>query len=160
MFLAEDKQGVASICLMNSKQGQLCVRGFSWNPTEEMEDGTTEGASSSGLALGFVDGTRATFTALRTRSVSWVPFHPAVISPSLQLPEAMFLRFLRGTGTSFLSRFWWIIGNSLVFISFAQIFPLSHVFMAPAQDLSYIAKMGEQLPLQPTSMPFLRRLHR
>lgn len=129
-----------------------------------MEDGTTEGASSSelpfpSLALGFVDVTRATFTALRTRSVSWVPFHPAVISPSLQLPEAM-VRFLRGTGTSFLSRFWWITGNSLVFISFAQIFPLSHVFMAPAQDLSYIAKMGEQLPLQPTSMPFLRRLHR
>ena len=107
---------------------------------EEMEDATTEGASSSRLpfpllALGFVDVTRATFTALRNRSVSWAPFHPAVISPSLQLPEAM-VRLLRGTGTSLLSCFWWIIGNSLAFISSAQIFPLSHVFMAPAQDLS------------------------
>lgn len=109
------------------------------------------------LAVGFMDITRVAFMPLR--SVSWAPFCPAIINLSLQLPEIM-VRLLGGTGTSLLSRFWWIIGNSLVFISFAQIFPLSHVSMAPAQDLSYIAKMGEQLPLQPTSMPFLRRLHR
>lgn len=126
-----------------------------------MEDATTEGASSSRLpfpSLAFVGVTRATFTAQRNRNVSWAPVHPAVISPTSQLPEAM-TRLLRGTGTSLLSCLWWIIGNSLAFISFAWILALSHVFMAPTQDLSCFVKMGEQLPLKPMSMAFLRRLH-
>lgn len=104
--------------------------------------------------------TTLTLQTLRNGGGSWALLHPAVISASLQLPEVM-VGLLRGTGTSLLSYLWWIIGNSLVFISFALIFPLSHGLGLEPQNLSCVAKMSEQrqLPFQPTSMAFLRRLH-